>query len=81
MRSSSLGFVSRITTPTLCLSAEDDPFLPPAVLDLVAARASSYVEVLRTRRGGHIGFVSGRVPWSPRYWAEERVIDWLSRRL
>ena len=31
--SSSLNWVARITTPTLCLSAEDDPFLPSTVLD------------------------------------------------
>jgi predicted alpha/beta-fold hydrolase len=80
-KSSSVGFVSRITTPTLCLSAEDDPFLPASVLDRVAERASPSVELLRTRRGGHIGFVSGRVPWSPRYWAEELVVEWLSRKL
>ena len=80
-RSSSIGFVSRITTPTLCLSAEDDPFLPRTVLDRVAGLASPSVELLRTRRGGHIGFVSGRVPWSPRYWAEELVVEWLSRRI
>ena len=27
-RASSIGFLSRVTTPTRCLSAEDDPFLP-----------------------------------------------------
>jgi predicted alpha/beta-fold hydrolase len=79
-QSSSLRFLPRITTPTLCLSAEDDPFLPLPVLGRVAKAASPSVELLTTRRGGHIGFVSGPLPWSPRYWAEERVIDWLSRR-
>ena len=28
-RSSSLPFLERITVPTLCLSALDDPFVPP----------------------------------------------------
>ncbi|HEY9225192.1 MAG TPA: alpha/beta fold hydrolase, partial [Gemmatimonadaceae bacterium] len=38
-RSSSLGFLERIRTPTLLLSAVDDPFLPPDVLDQVTAIA------------------------------------------
>jgi predicted alpha/beta-fold hydrolase len=79
-RSSSLGFLPRVATPTLCLSAEDDPFLPAGVLARAADAASPSVELVTTRRGGHIGFVAGP-PWSPRYWAEETVIDWLSRRL
>ena len=28
-RASSIGYLPNVTTPTLCLSAEDDPFLPP----------------------------------------------------
>lgn len=78
-RSSSIRFVDRITVPTLCISAEDDPFLPPSVLSAVRERASPMVELVVTRRGGHVGFVSGNVPWRPRYWAEERVAEWLSQ--
>lgn len=80
-RSSSLAFLPRVATPTLCLSSEDDPFLPPAVLGRAANAASSSIELVTTRRGGHIGFVSGPLPWSVRYWGEELVIDWLSRKL
>ena len=80
-RSSSLGFLWRVTTPTLCLSAEDDPFLPAAVLRRVAREASDSVELVTTPRGGHIGFVSGLSPWSARYWAEEMVVEWLSGKL
>jgi uncharacterized protein len=76
-RSSSLGFLERITTPTLCISAEDDPFLPCDVLRLVAARAPASVELCVTRRGGHVGFVAGAHPRRPDYWAERRAVDWL----
>jgi predicted alpha/beta-fold hydrolase len=76
-RSSSIGFLGRIATPTLCLSAIDDPFLPSHVLDRVRAAASPAIELVFTRRGGHVGFVAGAMPRRPSYWAERRAIEWL----
>ena len=80
-RASSLGFLPGITVPTLCLSAEDDPFLPPEALARARAAASPAVTFATTPRGGHIGWVSGLAPWRPRYWAEEFVVGWLAARL
>jgi predicted alpha/beta-fold hydrolase len=77
-RSSSLNFLGRIRTPTLCLSAEDDPFLPVSVLARAAAAASPAVTFVTTRGGGHIGFVSGSAPWRPEYPAEEGAVRWLA---
>jgi len=77
-RSSSLQFLGRIATPTLCVNAEDDPFLPPAVLPRVREAASPSVELRVTQRGGHAGFVTGSTPWSCRYWADELIVDWLA---
>ena len=73
-RSSSIHFLGSIRTPTLCLSAEDDPFLPASVLPRAREAASGAVRFLTTYRGGHVGFVSGA---PPRYWAEETAVDWL----
>lgn len=82
-RSSSLGFLPSIRRPTLLLSAYDDPFLPRSVLDLVSelARANECLSVEFHQRGGHVGFISGRVPWAPRYYAEERVLEFLEVQL
>jgi len=80
-RSSSLGFVARIRTQTLAISAQDDPFLPHRVLDEVRAAASRDVSLLVTRRGGHVGFVAGAHPRRPAYWAEDRAVGWLVERL
>ena len=82
-RSSSRGFLSSIRRPTLLLSAYDDPFLPPEVLDEVAtvARANRYLSVEFHQRGGHVGFISGRAPWAARYYAEDRVIAYLESQL
>jgi hypothetical protein len=80
-RSSSLGFLPKITTPTLCLSAADDPFLPAEAFERARSVASPAVEFLLVPRGGHIGFVSGAAPWRAVYWAETLAVTWLARRL
>jgi hypothetical protein len=80
-RSSSLGFVDKITTPTLCVSAADDPFLPRRVLPEVKERKAACVELLVTQHGGHVGFITGPHPWKPRFWAEEQIIEWLAGKL
>jgi predicted alpha/beta-fold hydrolase len=79
-RSSSLGFLSAIRHPTLLLSARDDPFLPAAVLDEVEriAATNAYLTTEFHARGGHVGFISGRIPFAPRYYAEERLFDFLA---
>jgi predicted alpha/beta-fold hydrolase len=77
-RSSSLQYLSRITTPTLCVNAEDDPFLPPEVLAKVREEASPSIELRVTPRGGHAGFVGGRAPWNCTWWAEELIVNWLA---
>ncbi|MGH9315579.1 MAG: YheT family hydrolase [Thermoanaerobaculia bacterium] len=80
-RSSSLNFLDRITTPTLCISAEDDAFLPPSVLPQARRRASPSIDFRTTAKGGHIGFIGGTGPWRPVYWAEELAVGWLAQRL
>jgi len=77
-RSSSVGFLSRVRAPALVIGAEDDPFVPAAVLDRVRDVASPAIELVRTHRGGHVGFIAGRAPWRAEYWAETRVVAWLA---
>jgi uncharacterized protein len=78
-RSSSIAYLSRIDTPVLCVSASDDPFLPPDVLERAKSVASPSVEFIVTRSGGHVGFVAGP-PWRTTFWAEERIARWLTER-
>jgi uncharacterized protein len=77
-RSSSIRFLGAITTPTLCLSAVDDPFLPPEALERARARASDAIDFRITPTGGHTGFIAGGMPWRCEYWAEELIIGWLA---
>jgi predicted alpha/beta-fold hydrolase len=81
--SSSLRYLPAIAVPTLCVSSLDDPFYPGSgVLEARAAAAPApHVRFEVTSWGGHTGFVSGRWPWRPRYWAEEAVMEWLLRAI
>jgi len=78
-QSSALRYLAAIRLPTLLLSAVDDPFLPPAVLEevrTIAARAPA-LALEFVPRGGHVGFVVGP-PWRPFYYAEWRVAEFLA---
>lgn len=75
--SSSLFYVSRITTPVLCISAEDDPFVPKSALLAARNEASPAVRFETARRGGHAGFVTGRTPFRSESWAEALAVRWL----
>ena len=76
-RASSLSFLGRITTPVLCINAEDDPFVPREVVERARAAASSSIDFRVTRGGGHTGFIAGSLPWKAVYWAEELMVEWL----
>ncbi|HEY7395457.1 MAG TPA: hydrolase [Gemmatimonadaceae bacterium] len=82
-RSSSLGYLSAVDVPTLLLSAIDDPFLPADVLDQVrtVAEGNRCLTLEFTDHGGHVGFISGRVPWRPVYYAEWRACEFLAATL
>jgi predicted alpha/beta-fold hydrolase len=82
-RSSSIRFIDRVRVPTLLLSAVDDPFLPPAVLEDVRriAAENSCLTLEFPRAGGHVGFVSGANPFRPFYYAEWRVAEFLEQAI
>ena len=60
-----------IKTRTLLLSAADDALAPP-----IFDTKNPAIDVLITRRGGHVGFVSGSL-LRPSFWAEHRLLQWL----
>ena len=82
-RSSAMRWLGGITLPTLLLSARDDPFLPEEVLGEVEsiARGIPALHVEFVDRGGHVGFIGGRVPWRPVYYAEQRLVAFFARQL
>ena len=79
-RCSAVAYLPRIAVPTLCVSSHDDPFFPANAVAQAAAAASASVKFVVSPKGGHVGFVAGRWPFRPVYWAEELVTNWLVDR-
>jgi hypothetical protein len=82
-KSSSLHWLENISINTLLLSAVDDPFLPPQVLEDVREKAGANprLRLEFPMHGGHVGFVAGRSPLTPVYYLEERVSEFLAQQL
>ncbi|MBC3810644.1 YheT family hydrolase [Undibacterium aquatile] len=68
-RASAKHVLNDITIPTLVLNAKNDPFLPGQYLPLKAAKC---VQLDYPDRGGHVGFVSGKIPGQ---------LDWLPQKI
>lgn len=62
--------LAEITTPTLVLHAEDDPFMPPKLYEDYVLGPGIRLET--ARHGGHVGFVERR---------DGRFASWLARRV
>jgi predicted alpha/beta-fold hydrolase len=77
-RASSRSFIPRITTPTLILHARNDPFMYPHTAPR-AEELPDTVELELTAQGGHVGFVTGRLPWRSGSWFADRLLAWLDR--
>lgn len=77
-RSSSLFLLDRIRRPVLLIGARDDPFVPASSLPEEHVGRSEWLHAEFTSRGGHVGFVSGALPWRPLYWAEHRAVEFLA---
>lgn len=82
--SSGLELLPKLSKPTLILYAADDPLFDPAIIpDLeTAARKNSDIDLLLTRYGGHVGYVSSRRCQNqyqdPDQWcAWNRVLQWI----
>jgi len=75
-RSSSRQYLKSISVPTLLIQAADDPFMTTEVLPEIN-EMSSQVQLELTQHGGHVGFISGLIPFRPQYWLEQRIPEFL----
>jgi uncharacterized protein len=77
-RCSSGPMLKAVRRPALLLNAEDDPMIPGT--SLPSAGESPFLTVLRTKVGGHVGFLSGSLR-RPRFWAEREAVRFLAAQL
>lgn len=75
-RVSSGQFLPNIRVPTLLIASADDPFNPASTLPHEVAARSPYIIGQFTKRGGHVGFVTGS-PRAPRYWVDEQIMRFM----
>lgn len=77
-KSSSQYYLEGIRVPTLVLQANDDPMLPPSCFPSSFAEQASYVHLLQSTGGGHVGFVTQKGLHAPSF-ADTFVAQWLSQ--
>jgi uncharacterized protein len=82
-RSSSAQLLCQIRIPTLLISAFDDPFLPAEVLQAAASTAdhNPALQLRFSTHGGHVGFISGRIPGYAHYELEDYIMTFFAEHL
>ena len=74
-RCSSAQFVPSIEVPTTILFAEDDPIVSSYSLDGI--QIPSHVEVLKTKQGGHMGYLGNPKDERGLHWLDSVLVDWI----
>jgi predicted alpha/beta-fold hydrolase len=69
--------LEHVRVPTLIVNSRDDPLVPPHLIP-DPSDVSDKVTLEITEGGGHLGFVSGSWPWSPHYWLDDRITNFLA---
>lgn len=77
-RASARRVLQHLAVPALLITAEDDPFVPPAAAGDPALGAIASLTRAMTRHGGHCGFVSRAGRDFDGYWAERQVMDFVA---
>ena len=73
-RSSAMRVIAAIRTPTLILTAQDDPFVPFSSFGIAAIRENPNVRLVAPHHGGHCSFIS-QEDGPERFWAEARLVE------
>ncbi|MCF6437551.1 hydrolase [Pseudoalteromonas sp. MMG022] len=71
-QASAQNYLKHIVTPTLLIHAQDDPMLSSQAVPQ-SEQVSDSVTLAVSRKGGHVGFISGNNPFKPEFWLEKAV--------
>lgn len=72
--------IHSITIPTLIITAQDDPFIPYSMFDIQSLKENNCIQLLGSKHGGHCGFFQKHHAGEDRFWAENRIVDWIQQR-
>lgn len=73
--SSALQWISRITVPTLILTADDDPLVPVEMFREHQHAWKTPVQMVITRGGGHLGYVGSGHNDPDSRWLDRRIVE------
>jgi predicted alpha/beta-fold hydrolase len=74
-RASAMRVIDRVRIPTLIITAEDDPFVPPGPFYDPRVQENPHLQVVVTRYGGHCAFVTDNGGSDDDgYWAERQIL-------
>ena len=71
--------LSGIAVPALIITAQDDPFIPYSLFTGPELTRHRSIALLAPRHGGHCGFFSPSHNGEDSYWAENRIVEFVSR--
>ena len=66
-----------IKTPTLIITAQNDPFIPYRIFDIPAIRENHWIRLVAPKHGGHCGFFQRAQREEDAYWAEHRIVEFI----
>ena len=66
--------LDKISVPTLIITAQDDPFIPPSLFDNPAVRNNRNIVMMKPPHGGHCGFFQKGSSDGDRFWAEQKIV-------
>jgi predicted alpha/beta-fold hydrolase len=75
--SSAKQYLKDIKIPTLIIHAIDDPFMTKDIVPNTN-EISDMVELEISTHGGHVGFIGGSI-FKPRYWLEDKIVNYISK--
>lgn len=80
-RASAMRIVDRIHVPTLVVTAEDDPFVPPGPFREPRLAGNPSITTIVSAHGGHCAFIGTPTPEDDGYWAERLVVDFAAQQV
>lgn len=79
-QASGITTLHTITLPCLVIHAEDDPFLGDKTIDITQP-IPEHMTIEVSRKGGHMGFISGNNPLKPTFWLDQRIPKFIEQQL